>query len=133
LLKDGTPITSWANLDEAFLDVAKGVLVVVQELMDQGVILATNTEQPSPHVFCGTVTVNGLRTRAGTEVTALIGGQEQAFTYIKSDGTYTLLVPKGNGIDVTFRVGAYTAMWKEGGADVLNLTVRVSPRAVRRF
>ena len=80
--------------------------------------------------------MNGLRAPAGTVVIALIAGKEQTSTTIKRDGTYTLLVPKGNGTDVTFRVGTHTAvqtaMWKDGGADVLNLTVHVPPRTVRR-
>jgi hypothetical protein len=32
LPKDGKPITTWANRDEAFLDVAKGIRRVVEEL-----------------------------------------------------------------------------------------------------
>jgi hypothetical protein len=136
LPKDARPITSWSNLDEAFFDVAKGIRAAIQELIPRTNSLPTNRGQIPPLVFHGTVTVNGLRAPAGTEVIALIGGKEQASTTIQRDRTYILLVPKGNGTDVTFRVGTHTAvqsaMWKDGGADVLNLTVRVPPRAVRR-
>jgi hypothetical protein len=30
---DGRPVTSWSNRDEAFLDVARGIRLVAQELV----------------------------------------------------------------------------------------------------
>src|ERR671915_607900 len=84
-----------------------------------------STQQIPPHVFIGTVTVNGLRAPAGTEVIALAGGQELATTTVEPNGTYTLLVPQTEG-EVTFRVGTLTAQqradWEQGGADMVNLT-----------
>ena len=32
LPKDGRPVTSWANQDEAFLDIARGIRSVAEEL-----------------------------------------------------------------------------------------------------
>lgn len=85
-----------------------------------------SAQQVPPHVFHGTVMVNGLRAPAGTEVTALVGGTEQITTTVDQDGTYTLLVPQGDGTEVTFRVGTLDATetgdWELGGADVVNLT-----------
>src|SRR5918996_1879375 len=84
-----------------------------------------SAQQVPPHVFIGTVTVNGLRAPAGTEVIALAGGQELATTTVEPEGTYTLLVPQTEG-EVTFRVGTLTAQqradWEQGGADMVNLT-----------
>ena len=84
-----------------------------------------SAQQVPPHVFIGTVTVNGLRAPAGTEVIALAGGQELATTTVEPNGTYTLLVPQTEG-EVTFRVGTLTAQqnadWEQGGADMVNLT-----------
>src|ERR671914_2796547 len=84
-----------------------------------------SAQQVPPHVFIGTVTVNGLRAPAGTEVTALAGGQELATTTVDPDGTYTLLVPQTEG-EVGFGVGTLTAQqradWEQGGADMVNLT-----------
>lgn len=137
LPKDARPITSWPNLDEAFFDVAKGIRAAIQELIPRTARLPTDQRQIPPHVFHGTAKINDRFAPPDTEVIALIGGEEQASTTIQRDGIYTLLVPKGNGTDVTFRVGNHTAvqtaMWKKSGADILNLTVRVLPRAVRRF
>ncbi|HZA22103.1 MAG TPA: hypothetical protein VFA32_05785, partial [Dehalococcoidia bacterium] len=84
-----------------------------------------SAQQVPPHVFIGTVTVNGLPAPAGTEVTALADGQELVSTTVEPDGTYTLLVPQTEG-EVTFRVGTLTtqqrADWEQGGADMVNLT-----------
>src|ERR687896_1034998 len=84
-----------------------------------------SAQQVPPHVFIGTVTVNGLRAPAGTEVIALAGGQELATTTVEPNGTYTLLVPQTEG-EVGFGVGTLTAQqradWEQGGADMVNLT-----------
>src|SRR5919106_1386656 len=84
-----------------------------------------SAQQVPPHVFIGTVTVNGLPAPAGTEVTALADGQALVSTTVEPDGTYTLLVPQTEG-EVTFRVGTLTtqqrADWEQGGADMVNLT-----------
>ena len=78
-----------------------------------------------PHVFIGTVTVNGLAAPAGTPVTAYIGGVVQGSTTVRGGGGYTLLVNQGEGTDITFKVGnldaAETFTWDQGGGDVLDL------------
>jgi hypothetical protein len=84
-----------------------------------------SAQQVPPHVFHGTVTVNGLRAPTGTEVTALAGGQPVATVTVDQNGEYTLLVPQSEG-QVTFRVGTLnadqTGDWEQGGADIVNLT-----------
>jgi hypothetical protein len=84
-----------------------------------------SAQQVPPHVFHGTVTVNGLQAPAGTEVTALAGGQPVATDTVDQNGEYTLLVPQSEG-EITFRVGtleaAETSNWEQGGADIVNLT-----------
>jgi TIR domain len=134
LPKDAKPVTSWRSRDQAFSDVAQGIKKVVGELMESPV--TSNKPQAAPHVFQGTVTINGRRAPAGTKVTALIGGQEQASAMVNRDGEYILQVPKGNSTDVIFRVGTHpalqTAIWMQGGGDVLNLTVRNRVPIIRR-
>jgi hypothetical protein len=84
-----------------------------------------SAQQVPPHVFHGTVTVNGLRAPVGTEVTALAGGQPVATGTVDQNGEYTLLVPQSEG-EITFRVGtlnaAETSNWEQGGANIVNLT-----------
>ena len=84
-----------------------------------------SAQQVPPHVFHGTVTVNGLGAPTGTEVTALAGGQPVATDTVDQNGEYTLLVPQSEG-EITFRVGtlnaAETSNWEQGGANIVNLT-----------
>ena len=79
-----------------------------------------------PHVFIGSVTVNGLSAPSGTVVSAVVDGVEQGNTTVSSSGSYTLQVSQGSGTDIIFMVdtltAAETATWQQGGADVLNLT-----------
>src|ERR671914_1387632 len=84
-----------------------------------------SAQQVPPHVFHGTVTVNGLPAPVGTEVIALAGGQPVATDTVDQNGEYTLLVPQSEG-EITFRVGtlnaAETSNWEQGGANIVNLT-----------
>ena len=79
-----------------------------------------------PHIFIGSVTVNGLNAPSGTVVSAVVDGVEQGNTTVSSAGSYTLQVSQGSGTDITFMVDSLTASetatWQQGGADVLNLT-----------
>src|ERR671917_1760379 len=84
-----------------------------------------SAQQVPPHVFHGTVTVNGLGAPTGTEVTALAGGQPAATDTVDQNGEYTLLVPQSEG-EITFQVGTLaateTSNWEQGGANIVNLT-----------
>jgi len=79
-----------------------------------------------PHIFIGSVTVNGLSAPSGTVVSAVIDGVEQGNATVSSSGSYTLQVSQGSGTDIIFMVdtltASETATWQQGGADVLNLT-----------
>ena len=78
-----------------------------------------------PHIFIGSVTVNGLSAPSGTAVSAVVDGVEQGKTTVSSAGSYTLQVSQGSGTDIIFMVdtltASETATWQQGGADVLNL------------
>ena len=82
-----------------------------------------------PHVFVGSVTLDGTAAVDGAAVTAWIDGEQVAATNA-SGGDYSLLVDQGNssfaGKTVSFKVSganvAETAAWTQGGGDVLNLT-----------
>ncbi len=82
-----------------------------------------------PHVFVGTVTLDGAAAVDGAAVTAWIDGEQVAATNA-SGGEYSLLVDQGDssfaGKTVSFKVSganaAETAGWMQGGGDVLNLT-----------
>jgi hypothetical protein len=131
---DAKPVTSWRSRDRAFSDVAQGIKKIVGELVKSPATSAN--PQAAPHVFQGIATINGRRAAAGTKVTALIGGQEQASTKVHRDGEYILHIPKGNGTDIIFQVDNHPAMqtatWREGGGDVLNLTVGNRRHVYRR-
>lgn len=80
-----------------------------------------------PHVFIGTVFVNGLPANQGTPLVAMIGGVEAGRTTVGSQGKYgPLLVNQGSGTEVTFTIGTLTAdqtaTWEQGGGSVLDLT-----------
>ena len=82
-----------------------------------------------PHVFVGTVTLDGAAAVDGAAVTAWIDGEQVASTNA-SGGEYSLLVDQGDssyaGKTVSFKVSganaAETGAWLQGGGDVLNLT-----------
>lgn len=88
-----------------------------------------------PHIFLGTAFLDDDPAPNGTEVLAFIGGLEQGNTTVaSSDGSYTLLVnDEGPGAIITFKVsGALadeTAVWRQGGADVLDLHASLFPPA----
>jgi hypothetical protein len=81
-----------------------------------------------PHVFVGTVKVDGKVAPKGTRITAMIGGEEKGFVWVYERGEYGPLYVEDptNGSVVTFRVGDLaadqTVTWKKGGATILDLT-----------
>jgi len=85
-------------------------------------------QREMPHVFVGTVTLDGAGAADGAAVTAWIDGAQVAAT-TASGGDYNLLVDQGDesfaGKTVSFKVSGAntdkTATWVKGGGDVLNL------------
>jgi len=81
--------------------------------------------QVKPHVFHGTVTVNGLAAPAGTVVSGVIDGVESGKTTV-SGGKYTLEVFGTDGKTVVFMVDTITASEsatvEQGQMEILNLT-----------
>jgi len=81
-----------------------------------------------PHVFVGTVTLDGAGVVDGGAVTAWIDG-EQVAAANASGGNYSIQIDQGDssyaGKTVSFKVGgaevADTAEWIQGGGTVLNL------------
>jgi len=86
----------------------------------------TLAQQIPPHVFIGTVTINGVLAPVGTAITAFIDGVVQGSTEVGSGGGYTLVVNQGSSTDITFKIGNLdaneTATWEQGGATTLDLT-----------
>ena len=87
--------------------------------------IASAQETP-PHIFIGRVfDISGATGAIGTLVTAYIGGVAQGSATVRSDGKYTLVIKRGAGAAITFRIGsldaAENAIWEQGGATVLNL------------
>jgi hypothetical protein len=93
-----------------------------------------------PCHFHGTVLLDGMVVPDGTEVAALIGGNEVAVAVTKSvngTSTYGLTIsqPEGgsyrDGTKVTFNVSGYpakqTGSWATGGNLILNLTASTPP------
>ncbi len=97
--------------------------VMVMMLMVPAVASA---QQVPPHIFTGTVIVNGLSAPSGTTVSAVIDGVQQGSVGTGSGGSYTLHVSQGSGTDISFMVdtltSAETASWEQGGAELLDLT-----------
>ena len=62
-----------------------------------------------PHIFIGSVTVNGLSAPSGTVVSAVVDGVEQGKTTVSASGSYTLQVSQGSGTDIVFMVDTLTA------------------------
>ncbi len=79
-----------------------------------------------PHVFIGTVLIDGLPAQDGTVVAAMVGGVEVAAVEVE-DGKYTNLQVGLAGKFVTFKIGNAVAnetfVSEVGGVDLLNLTV----------
>lgn len=87
-----------------------------------------SAQQVPPHVFLGSVTVNGSPAMDGTSVAAFVDGRQVA-SVVVSGGSYTgLLVgrPTGGNNTISFVIGgipaAETAAWVQGELTELNLT-----------
>ena len=88
--------------------------------------------QTLPHVFAGTVSVDGVVAPDGVVVTARIDGLLAAVTILKDgNGNYTLPVEPPQGVSyigkkVIFSVGecqaSPTAIWQTARVDRVNLT-----------
>jgi len=89
---------------------------------------AVFAQRVPPHIFVGTVTLDGASAADGAAVTAWIDGAQVAST-TASGGEYNLLVDQNDdsfaGKTVSFKVSganaAETADWLQGGGDVLDL------------
>ena len=85
-----------------------------------------SAQQVPPHIFAGTVTVNGLSAPAGTIISAVIDGVQQGSVPTGDRGSYILHVNQGSGTDISFMVDTLpakeTGSWEQGGADTLDLT-----------
>ena len=81
-----------------------------------------------PHVFVGTVTLDGVAAADGAAVTAWIDGEQVGATNA-SAGKYVLQINSTTGFPgstVSFKVSgadaSQTTAWEEGGADEVDLT-----------
>ena len=89
---------------------------------------AVFAQRVPPHVFVGSVTLDGATAADGAAVTAWIDGEQVAST-TASSGTYSLVVDQADSVyagkTVSFKVSgataAQTAEWVQGGGDELNL------------
>ncbi|MCH7735887.1 MAG: hypothetical protein IH872_00645 [Chloroflexi bacterium] len=89
---------------------------------------AVFAQNARPHVFVGTVTLDGATAVDGAAVTAWIDGEQVAATNVDG-GEYSLLVVSNAGFPgktVAFKVSganaSQTILWEEGGGDIVNLT-----------
>ena len=83
-------------------------------------------QQPPPHIFIGSATIDGSLAPEGTVVTALINGVTVASVNVNASGEYANIQVSPAGANVTFTVGglpaAETVISEVGGASRLNLT-----------
>jgi hypothetical protein len=103
-----------------------GVMALALLLAIPTAVFAQNAR---PHVFVGTVTLDGAGAADGAAVTAWVDDAQVAATTV-SGGEYSLLVIQTGdasfaGKTVSFKVSnanaAETGTWEEGGGDVLDL------------
>jgi hypothetical protein len=98
---------------------------------------AVLAQRVPPHVFVGTVTLDGAGAADGAAVTAWVDDAQVAATTV-SGGQYNLIVDQGDasyaGNTVSFKVSganaAETAAWTQGGGEVLNLVAATGSAAV---
>ncbi len=91
-----------------------------------------------PHAFSGLVAIDGDTANSDVEIAAIVEGQTVATTVTSSDGRYKLKVHQGtqNFVGKTVRftvdgeIASQSALWRQGGVDLLNLTVWSGPRPV---
>ena len=135
-LSPGTPITFRVN----------GIDANETANWRQGGIVALNLTASStalpllvpPHAFSGLVTIDGSAVTSGVEISAIIEGAVVVTTFTSSDGRYKLKIQQGTrnfvGKTVTFTVGGeianQSAIWRQGGVDLLDLSVYSGPRPV---
>ena len=94
--------------------------------------------QVPPHAFSGLVTIDGRLASSGVKIAAFIEGRIAASAFTFSDGRYMLKVQQGEqnftGKTVTFTVdgemASQSALWKQGGVDLLDLSVYSGPRPI---
>jgi len=97
---------------------------------------AAFAQRVPPHVFVGSVTLDGATAADGAAVTAWIGGEQVAATTAAS-GSYSLIVDQGDssyaGETVSFKVSgasaSETATWTQGGGDEINLVAATGSSA----
>ena len=91
--------------------------------------------QTLPHVFAGTVSIDGMIAPDGTVVSARVGGLLAAVTVLK-DGNYTLAVEPSLGVSyagkkVIFSVGecqaSPAATWQSARVDRVDLAATSPP------
>jgi hypothetical protein len=102
-----------------------GLLAVMALLLALPAV--ASAQQVPPHIFVGTVEVNGLAAPQGTQVRAMVDGQQAGATTVGANGRYTNLQVAGTpGAAITFMVGNLTAQqtatWQQGELVMLNLT-----------
>ena len=94
---------------------------------------AVFAQRVPPHVFVGTVTLDGATAADGAAVTAWIDGEQVAAT-TAAGGSYSLIVDQGDssyaGKAISFKVSGanadQSAVWAQGGGDELNLVASSS-------
>ena len=90
-----------------------------------------------PHVFVGSVVLDGVAAADGAAVTAWVDG-EQVEATTASGGEYSLLIDQGDssyaGKTVSFKVSGSSAAesvpWMQGGGDILDLNAATSSGTV---
>ena len=91
-----------------------------------------------PHAFSGLATLDGKVAIEGVEIAAVIEGRTVAAAFTSSDGRYKLKVQQEEqilaGKTVTFTVDGeiadQSALWRQGGFDLLDLSAYSGPRPV---
>lgn len=104
--KDGKPISTWPNIDEAFLDVVKAVKTALQEMRGKvSAVPPIPANSKSPHSVTPVIRSSNLRIRKKFTDLDKYRFRHEGFEYISKffEGSLQELVTRNPGLDQTFR------------------------------
>lgn len=103
--KDGKPIKTWPNIDEAFLDVVKAIKIALQELRGKANIAPLPPVAQSPHSAIAVIRSSNLRIRKKFTDLDKDRFRHEGFEYIAKffESSLQELVARNPSLDQTFR------------------------------
>jgi hypothetical protein len=129
--KDGKPISTWPNIDEAFLDVVKAVKTALQEMRGKvSAVPPIPANSKSPHSATPVIRSSNLRICKKFTDLDKDRFRHEGFEYISKffEGSLQELVTRNPGLDQTFRridANRFSAAAYRGGEKVCKGSVSI--------